>query len=210
MNGDSNQRLLQVLALVPKDSHLDPHWEPRAPAGATYGDAVAGLDPDQVAQDLETLADRGYAERIFVERLMICPSCSSHAVNVHESCVTCNSSNLESITSYFHFRCGFIGPEKAFTKEPAGLRCPKCKKYLVDVGTDHDSPGVFFECKNCAAMFQQPNMGVRCLGCGARFTGLALQDLKHRDVYAYRLLLRGQNALANGALETSDLNARSL
>lgn len=205
MTLDTNQRLLRVLALVPSDSHLDPKWEPRASEGVVYPAAAGDLDAQQVSEDLETLADRGYLERIFVERLMICPSCESHAVNVHEACVTCSSSNLESIKSYFHFRCGFIGPEKAFVKDAGGMRCPKCKKYLVDLGTQYDSPGDYFECKNCAAMFQQPQMGVRCLSCGARFNGLALQDIKHRDVYAYRLLLRGQNALASGTLEESKL-----
>jgi hypothetical protein len=202
MADENSQRLLRFLSLLPKDSHLEPSWEPRAATGAVYlARGSDGSPVDIPAADLESLADRGYLERIFVERLMICPTCSSHAANVHEACVTCNSSNLTAITTYFHFRCGYIGAEKTFSKEAGGLRCPKCKKFLVDLGTDHDSPGVMFECGNCASTFQQPQMGVRCLSCGATFLGTALQELGHLDVFAYRLSQRGDAALAAGRLE---------
>jgi hypothetical protein len=202
MTENTDRRLLQALALVPKDGHLAPSWEPRSRLGAIYNAQRAGLDEENVAEDLETLAGLGYLERIFVERLMTCPTCDSHAINVHEACVTCASSNLKRIKSYFHFRCGFIGPESAFVKEPAGMRCPKCKVLMVDLGTDHDSPGVMFECLNCAAMFQNPEIGVRCLSCGGSFTGPAIDDLHHRDVFAYRLTTRGDAALTRGAIGT--------
>jgi Zn finger protein HypA/HybF involved in hydrogenase expression len=195
MVGDKD-RLLRYLALVPKESHLEPSWEPRARHGVVYRADATEIP----VEDLELLADRGFLERIFVERLMICPTCRSHAVNVHEACVTCGSGNLTPIVTYFHFRCGYIGPEKSFSLEAGGLRCPKCKKFLVDLGTDHDSPGVMYECRHCAATFQQPQMGVRCIACGASFLGTALNDLTHLDVFAYRLSHRGDEALAAGTL----------
>jgi hypothetical protein len=201
MTTESDRRLLRVLALVPKDAHLAPSWEPRARLGVIYNGQRAGLDEEGVVEDLDALADLGYLERIFIERLMTCPTCESHAINVHEACVTCGSSNLKRIVTYFHFRCGFTGPESAFAKEAGGLRCPKCKKLLVDLGTDHDSPGIIFECANCAAMFQNPEIGVRCLSCGAAFTGPGVDGLHHRDVFAYRLTTRGDAALSRGAME---------
>lgn len=202
--GELQDRLLRTLALVPKDSRLEPQWEPRTRLGYTYRGAEA-FEEDQLVQDLDTLAERGYLERIFVERLMVCPTCHSHAVNVHESCVTCGSSDLITITSYFHFRCGYIGPESAFAKDPNGLRCPKCKGVLTDRGTRFDSPGDYFQCQSCASMFQEPQMGVRCLSCGAAFLGDALQGLLHRDAYAYRLTLRGQTALTNRKIDVGEL-----
>ncbi len=193
--------LLRVLAFIPKDAHLSPAWEARSRLGAVYGGERAGFDEDRLHEALETLANRGFLERIFVERLTTCPTCESHAINVHEACVTCGSSNLKRIVTYFHFRCGFVGPEGAFAKDPGGLRCPKCKGLLVDLGTDHDSPGVMFECAKCAAMFQNPEIGVRCLSCGAAFTAGAVDELHHRDVFSYRLTSRGDAALARGAIE---------
>jgi Zn finger protein HypA/HybF involved in hydrogenase expression len=197
---DDKERLLECLASIPRGSHIEPSWEPRAAEGVVYFVKRRGMDVEIPLDDLELLADRGYLERIFVERLMICPTCHGHAVNVHEACVTCNSANLTPIVTYFHFRCGYIGPEKTFNKEANGLRCPKCKKFLVDLGTDHDSPGTMFECGKCAATFQQPNMGVRCIACGASFNGNALNELTHLDVFAYRLSLGGERAVAAGAL----------
>ncbi len=202
---DAQERLLKALAFVPRDSRLEPLWEPRARLGFVFRGAAAGFDEEQLAEDLATLAERGYLERIFVERLMTCPKCESHSVNVHEACVTCASANLSVIKSYFHFRCGFIGPEKAFSLEPDGMRCPKCRILLVDRGATFDSPGDFFECNACTAMFQQPQMAVRCLSCGGLYLGPALAELRHRDVYAYRLTIRGETALARGSLEAVNL-----
>jgi Zn finger protein HypA/HybF involved in hydrogenase expression len=201
--GRDMEQLLQYLKLIPKDSHLEPTWERRAASGAIYVSRNGSGDVEIPVADLERLAAGGYLERIFVERLMTCPTCRSHAVNVHEACVTCASANLTPIVTYFHFRCGYIGPEKTFSLEANGLRCPKCKKFLVDLGTDHDSPGVMFECLKCAATFQQPQMGVRCLSCGGTFIGTALAELTHLDVFAYRLSHRGDQALAAGRLEVS-------
>ena len=146
-------------------------------------------------------------ERVFVERLTLCGSCGSHALNVHEACIACSSSNLAQFDVFFHFRCGYTGPVSAFKAERDGLRCPKCKKILADLGTDHDSPGSFFRCGACAAMFQTPHSGVRCVACGARYTGPALADLRTIDAFHYRLTNVGRDKLRE---KSGDDNVRGL
>jgi ssDNA-binding Zn-finger/Zn-ribbon topoisomerase 1 len=194
---DRNGRLLRVLAAVPDGSVLAPVWQPASRAGFVYlaGDNAAD---DTVLEDLETLASQGYLERTFVERLSLCPHCTSHALNVHESCPQCGSSNLSSFKAFFHFRCGYVGPAESFKAEADGLRCPKCNRILADLGTDHDSPGEYFECRACSAKFQTPNVGARCLACGATFSGN--EETGHRDVFAYRLTARGKTALKENRL----------
>ncbi len=206
---DDTAALLDVLAMVPADSSLEPGWEPSSKDGFIYRGNGRQIEDTRIASSLERLAGEGYVERIFIERLSLCPSCGSHALNVHEACLTCGSSNLEQFKALFHFRCGFVGPVTAFREERDGLRCPKCNRILADLGTDHDSPGDYFHCLKCTAMFQSPDVGARCLSCGARFSGNAMQSIGRRDVFAYRLTALGRSALRDNRLGDA-MQARAL
>ena len=197
---DRTARLLKALAAVPEEGTLDPAWESTSRSGAVYRGTGSALEDDALAGDLEYLAERDYLERVFVERLSLCGSCGSHAVNVHEACTSCSSSNLVQFKALLHFRCGFVGPTTAYRQEPGGLRCPKCNRLLKDLGTDHDSPGEYFRCLTCTSMFQVPDVGARCLSCGARFSGSGMQEIGHRDVHAYRRTSLGKAALAENRL----------
>ncbi|MHB8355069.1 MAG: TackOD1 domain-containing metal-binding protein [Vulcanimicrobiaceae bacterium] len=202
---DRSERLLRALAAVPEDSVLAPVWQPASRAGFVYLAAAPEPVDAEMLEDLETLASQDYLERTFVERLSLCPRCASHALNVHETCPSCASSNLMPFKALFHFRCGFVGPVEAFAAEPAGLRCPKCNRILADLGTDHDSPGEYFQCRACASMFQVPTAGARCLSCGAVFSGGAMgEEMGYRDVFAYRITARGKAALREKRLASGE------
>ncbi|GAC1421707.1 MAG: hypothetical protein NVSMB5_15000 [Candidatus Velthaea sp.] len=197
---DRNERWLRTLAVVRAAGILEPVWDPRARNGFIYRGTGSALDDQWLAEDLEELAIEDYVERVFVDRLSVCPHCESHAINVREVCMTCSSSKLEEVTALLHFRCGFVGPVSAFGAEAQGLRCPKCRKILQDLGTDHDSPGTYFICGSCNASFQFPEIGARCLSCGSRFVGVDMDRMRQRDVFAYRVTLRGECALEDGRL----------
>jgi hypothetical protein len=188
--------MLETLALVKAaGSLLEPTWDPTDSLGFTYRANGAPLHGENPVAALEDLANQDYLERVFVERLSACPTCHNHSVNVHESCLTCFSSNLKPFKALFHFRCGYVGPASAFAEEPDGRRCPKCRRLLKDLGTDHDSPGDYFMCRACTAMFQVPGVGARCVSCGARFFGSAVRTIESRDVFSYRLTSLGRVAL---------------
>ncbi len=201
MNGRSAE-LLKTLAIVQAaGSLLEPVWDPYGRFGVAYRGTDSELDDSRLQNHLEALAQEDYLERVFVERISLCPNCGNHAINVHEACLTCGSSNLTQFKAYFHFRCGYVGPVTAFAKEKQGLRCPKCSRILADLGTDHDSPGTYFRCRGCMAMFQVPEVGGRCLACGVRLSGSTLQEIGHHDVFAYRLTTLGRAAIAEGRLQ---------
>lgn len=187
-----------VLLSIPSDALLEPTWNYSSPLGYYYR-VEGNLANADVPALLERLTDEGFAERVFYDRLSLCPSCESHALNVREICPSCGSSGLREFRALFHFRCGYVAPEKAFGMEADGLRCPKCRRLLRDLGTDYDSPGSFFECAACTAQFQEPHVGGRCLSCSGRFDQHAMQHVGQRDVYAYRLSERGRMLLAGGA-----------
>ncbi len=198
---EHDSRLLRGLGVVASAGPmLEPSWDPNVREGFGYRGGASPLEDYALLGDLEELARTGYLERVFVDRLSLCPNCESHALNVRETCLSCGSSNLRQIKTLLHFRCGFVGPIHAFKEEPQGRRCPKCRKLLVDVGTDHDSPGDFFACQACNAEFQVPEVGARCLACGARYAGTDMQRVRQRDVYAYRLSALGTAAVRDGRL----------
>jgi hypothetical protein len=201
-------RLLHALESVRSaGTTMQPRWDAHSRVGFSYGNGTSALDAAALCETLEELADQEYLERIFTERLSLCAQCGSHAVNVHEACLSCSSSNLVQFKALFHFRCGFVGPVSAFRPEPQGRRCPKCAKILADLGTDHDSPGDFFRCRSCAASFQDPEVAARCLACGAQFAGSQMQAMRYRDVFAYRLTTLGAAALREGRLLESPIEA---
>jgi hypothetical protein len=191
-------------------STLEPTWDPRAREGVVYRGTGSPLEDESLRSDLDDLAADGYVEPLFVDRLSVCPTCNSHAINVREICLSCFSPNLREVKALFHFRCGFVGAVEAFTEEPRGRRCPKCRKLLQDLGTDHDSPGDYFACRACNAEFQVAEIGARCISCGARFAGVEMQRVAQRDVFAYRLTVRGAAALDEGRLLEEPREARRI
>jgi hypothetical protein len=198
---DRSGRLLRTLSVVRgAGGTLEPAWDPIARDGVSYRGAGSALNDQSLAADLDELASASYLDRVFVDRLSLCPHCSSHALNVREVCLTCGSANLTHMKTILHFRCGYVGPLTAFKEEAAGRRCPKCGKIFDNLGTDHDSPGDFFICRSCNAEFQIPEVGARCVSCGAKFGGIDMAKVKMRDVYAYRLTALGTAALDDGRL----------
>jgi hypothetical protein len=194
------RRLPETLAALPKDALLEPVWNASSPKGFYYSGAPL-LDRVLLQSDLERLVEEGYAERVFVDRLSLCPNCDSHALNVHEICPSCASSNLEQFKALFHFRCGYVGPVTAFREERDG---PKCSRILAGLGTDHDSPGTYFRCLSCTGMFQVPEVGARCLSCACRFDQSGMQDIPQRDVFAYRITDLGRSVLEYWRLESRE------
>ncbi|MGH7660520.1 MAG: hypothetical protein ACRENA_06350 [Vulcanimicrobiaceae bacterium] len=198
---EDQSRLLQALAVVrAAGSDLEPVWDSGAPEGVLYQGTGSQLDDFSLLASLDTLAGGNYLQRKFVDRISLCPTCGSHALNFHEACLSCGSSNLSQIKVLLHFRCGFVGPVSAFKEEHHGRRCPTCHKVLHDLGTDHDSPGDYFACHACNANFQLPEPGARCLSCGARFSGVDMHKVRYRDVFSYRLTALGAAALEAGRL----------
>ena len=66
-------RLLRALALV-RDARplLEPTWDPHDRCGFTYRGPQSEPDDQYLRDDLEILADAGYIDRAFVERLTVC------------------------------------------------------------------------------------------------------------------------------------------
>ena len=205
---ERDERWLRALATV-RDAGplLEARWDPQSREGFVYvrGDDLAD---EELRSSLEDLARFGYVERTFVDRLSLCPNCRSHAINVREICLSCKSSNLTSVETLHHYRCGFVGPSYAFALDDEGRRCPKCGRTLHDLGTDFDSPGTSFVCRVCDSKFQLPDVGALCLSCGQTLAGDEMRRIVYREAFSYRLSRLGAAALQSGRLLDRDGETR--
>lgn len=177
--------------------HLLPQWQPGHAQGYSHFPQSESGVAGQMLQDLEYLASADYLDKLFFDRLSVCPACGSHHVNVREACSACKSPHISPLSLLHHFRCGYVGPAAAFAHDGKGRICPKCHGRLEDLGTDHDVPGENFTCHSCHASFQVPEVEGLCMACQARTPG---DQLLHRDIHSFRLNSLGMAALNNGRL----------
>lgn len=201
---EDNKRRLDVLHRIQNyNGEWSPIWDPCSAMGYVYDpDIRSSEDNDELMQDLDYLARNDYLEKSFADKLTVCPVCDSHHVNAREVCVSCNSPQIQEIPLIHHFRCGYVGAIDLFERDDKGARrCPKCEGKLEHLGTDHDLPGSNYNCLNCNASFQAPDVEALCLSCQKRSLGV---DLLKRDVYMYRISSLGFSALRNGRFFDAD------
>lgn len=199
---DKSAKMLGVLTLAQQaGGHLDPELTADQDRGHFHFPQFDPEQAEQMKQDLEWLAETDYLDKVFFDRLTLCPACSSHQVNVREICASCKSAHLSAQPLLHHFRCGFVAPADVFPRDGQGRICPKCHGRLADLGTDHDIPGENFVCHACNMSFQVPEAEGLCLACNTRTPAA---ELLHQDIYSYRLNSRGLAALNNGRLFDSE------
>lgn len=177
--------------------HLLPQWQIGHAQGYTHFPQFETDVAERMMQDLEYLASADYLEKLFFDRLSICPACGSHHINVREACSACKSPHIAPVSLLHHFRCGYVAPADAFVHDGKGRVCPKCHGHLTDLGTDHDVPGENFLCHSCHASFQVPEVEGLCMACQTRTLG---EQMLHKDIHSYRLSSLGMAALNNGRL----------
>lgn len=195
---DNSAKLMAVLKQVQQaGGHLEPELKAEHVRGHCHFPDLEQEAAEQMMHDLDWLAETDYLDKVFFDRLTLCPACNSHHVNVREACPSCKSSHLSAVPLLHHFRCGFVAPVDAFPRDARGRTCPKCHGHLSDLGTDHDIPGENFVCHACHTSFQVPEVEGLCLDCMTRTPG---DKLLHQDIYSYRLNSLGLAALNNGRL----------
>ena len=199
-----NERLLGILHRIQQNGgEWLPIWTPCSSRGYVYDTNIESIeDNDVLMRDLQHLVQNDYLEKSFADTLTGCPACGSHHVNVREVCISCKSAHIEEIPLIHHFRCGYVGPIHLFERDERGARrCPKCEGKLEHLGTDHDLPGDNYNCLNCNASFQVPDVEALCLSCQRRSQGV---NLLREEVHKYRISSLGFSALHRGRFFEAD------
>ncbi|MGP1396928.1 MAG: response regulator [Inquilinaceae bacterium] len=128
------------------------------------------LSPDVVTREVRKLADGGFLDLSFFDRLHVCGRCASARHNVREECPGCGSADLTEESYLHHFRCAYQGPESDFRKGD-DLVCPKCRRALTHFGRDYDRPGTMVRCRSCATTTSEPKVAFVCADCDTRADG---------------------------------------
>jgi len=199
-----NERLLGILHRIQQNGgEWVPRWTPCSSRGYVYDTNIESMENNDVLmRDLQYLVKNDYLEKSFADILTACPACGSHHVNVREVCISCKSAHIEEIPLIHHFRCGYVGPIHLFERDEKGARrCPKCEGKLEHLGTDHDLPGNNYNCLDCNASFQVPDVEALCLSCQKRSQGI---NLLREEVHKYRISSLGFSALHRGRFFEAD------
>jgi len=191
----------RLLALLQKTAAAGGTISPTANPNTEHGYEYVGFGED-VKRDLGILARRNYLEERFFDRVVLCPKCDSHHLNVREICVTCRRSHITREGLLHHFRCGYVGlPAEFVTTQDGGYVCPKCKGKLHHLGSEYDRFGKAFLCRGCGVISENPPVEAVCLACGAHTLA---DDLVSAPVLSYVLTSRGAAAVRSGCLLDDD------
>jgi hypothetical protein len=140
------------------------------------------------------LVELGYAKlKKFIERIHVCPHCSSSRLFYMEACPKCDSSHLKEEPMLHHFRCANISPESSYAYD-GELRCPKCHHFLRHIGVDYDRPSNVYTCLECSHTFIHTRMKVYCSSCKKT---LRPSKLLAYDIYSYEFTPEGILALSS-------------
>jgi hypothetical protein len=198
----ADQRLIELLRWIADGGGaVTPRPNPSARNGYEYIDIPAD------AALLGQLAGLDYLDERFLDRVSLCPKCSSHHLNVREVCPGCAKPNIFDEVVLHHFRCGFVGRQSEFMALDGDRVCPKCARPLHHIGTEYDRLGKTFRFNECGLMFQDPPVAALCLSCGA---STPADQLLSADVFSYSLTNRGREAARSGNIAGASGPSRDL
>ncbi|RLC60680.1 MAG: hypothetical protein DRI01_09805, partial [Chloroflexi bacterium] len=148
-----------------------------------YVESTLGIKGEEVVTILESLANKEILIPKFFEKLIRCPQCQSVNLRPSTSCPRCGSGNIARGRILEHFVCKFVGLEDEFVSKGRYI-CPKCKQELRAIGSDYQSLGLLYKCRDCDNVFNQPMIKWRCLKCSS----LTAEDkINEVNVYSYNL-----------------------
>jgi len=178
MTDEMGEKLLGRIYV--SDGPLQAAHNPNVPPIVSYN---ATLRDDVLIREATRLADTGFLDRQFFDRLQVCDRCHSSRFNVREECANCRSPDLLEEPYLHHFKCAYQGVESDFRRGDA-LICPKCRQELSHFSVDYDKPGSLVRCLGCGNAASEPAVGFQCLDCGSHFDG---DSIAFRDAYSFTL-----------------------
>lgn len=140
----------------------------------------------------------GYIRRNrFIDRIHVCPICSSSHLLFFETCPHCGSSDIKEESVIHHFRCANVSPESTYEQD-GELICPKCRRELRHIGVDYDRPSSVYSCGQCGETFMYPDMRALCTNNKRSWKP---DELVPIDVEEYEFTPEGIKAFASNEVE---------
>jgi uncharacterized CHY-type Zn-finger protein len=170
--------------------------------GITYPEihAVFPNKTDAEAREfLDHLKANGILNSKLLDKVIVCPTCSSASVFSKYNCPRCSSFDIGKASIIEHTRCGFIGSLEKFRKG-SELICPKCKGLVSEI--EYKKIGTSFECESCSSRFEAPRISHKCNACDDVFT---FREAKYEPIYEYSLSEETKRNLAGGRIPLASI-----
>ncbi len=157
---EENPKLVEFLIKV-----LDENIEVLEPtitsSGVTY--PSVGASDVELEEFRRPLSELGIMKYETVGTVFSCPACRS-PLFTFPKCPICGSLKVVNVTLISHPACGFTGALKDYRKGHK-LVCPRCGLEVTEEQLQFY--GRTFECEDCGARFDRPELHFYCGNCGA-------------------------------------------
>jgi len=204
LSADEQKRmgLLQKM-IEEKKKLLTPEYNMASFNGYSWPYAAAFFDVKDGSEinHINFITEKGCFDREFFDKVLLCPYCGHHDINVRETCPSNHSANISVTEMIHHFRCGYVGTVAEFQQ---GIRyvCPKCAAELRQVGIDYDKPGQSYICHDTKEKFTEPDVWCQCRNCKKQFE---VDDAVRKDIFSYVLNERGKQTVETGKFSEVNL-----
>lgn len=137
----------------------------------------------EAVDTLEFMANECILERNLRENMLFCPSCQSPDLKPGLACPKCGSGNIAKGRILEHLSCRNNSLEEDYTNNGKYV-CPKCRQELRFLGTDYQSLGINYKCRECGGISKDAAFNMRCLKCEHLFPEAEAKEIA---LYSYRL-----------------------
>jgi uncharacterized CHY-type Zn-finger protein len=166
---------------------------------------INSIFPDKSDAEARTFLDQlvkgGILNSKLLDKVIVCPTCSSASVFSKYNCPRCSSFDIGKALIIEHMRCGFIGSLEKFRKGNE-LICPKCKGLVTE--SEYRKIGTSFECDSCGSRFEAPKISHKCNSCDDVFT---FKEAKYEPIFDYSISDETKRSLAGGRIPLSSIAA---
>jgi hypothetical protein len=170
--------------LAGKINEITPTTDLTTELGFTYHqvEGLLGLPTHEAITTLEFLANEHILEKHPHEKLLFCPQCQSPNLKPGLGCPKCGSGNIARGRILEHLACRNNSLEDEYIN--AGkYTCPKCKQELKFLGTEYQSLGINYKCRECGGISKEAALSWQCLQCSLLFPE---GEAKETVIYSYR------------------------
>ena len=166
-------------------SEIKPNTNIAAGTGFSYpqAESLLGVSTQEAVNTLEFLANEEILGRNIRGNILFCPHCQSPKLKPGLGCPKCGSGNVGKGRVLEHFACRNNSLENDYAIDGKYI-CPKCKQELRFLGTDYQSLGINYKCRDCGEISKDAASIWQCLQCSKYFPEYTA---KETVLYSYHL-----------------------
>lgn len=163
--------------------YINPEYDMTNPTGYTWKLAKEFFDTKNgnELEELNYLESKGVLESRFYDKILTCPFCAHHNLNLREVDPVNHSADIVLAPTIHHYPCGYVGIELEFL-DGLNYVCPKCNKELKSIGVDYDKPGRMYFSNETGEKFTEPDVICECRNCQREFDAA---DAVRQNIYAF-------------------------